>query len=690
MSQASEIAFMKKLRTISPSSTIVIIVSVITLIYLLVFFVNPPASKYSLEDTRVTGYIYDCLEKEDRVVIKIKGLENLLINYYDDFTCQLGQQIVAKGEMKEPSSSTNFYLFDYKNYLLSNKINYTFTADDIEVLEKEIPLIYKIKNLAFEHTQNYQSREYLEALVLGRDDFIDDTVQSSYQTNGISHLLAISGAQITLFSTLLLTLFNKVFSKKTSYFITLLLLVFYLFITSFQPSILRATIFFILLTINKQFELNIKTLNLLIVTALCLLIYNPYYIYSLGFVLSFTVSFYLILFRKIINKYNNYFSKTLVISIIAFLSSAPIIINSFFELNLLSPIINLYFVPLMTFIIYPLSLVTFVFKPLDLVFLNFISIMENASLKLSNISFLNLTMPHLNILFFLIFYLLITFVLIKWQKGQNYVLVIFFIFFAYHNINYLNPISSLTMIDVGQGDSFLIKLKNNEANILIDTGGQVKWDGTEPYDIAENIIIPYLRAEGIDELDYLIITHGDFDHAGMALNLIQNFKIKHIILNKENNELEEEIVKSFNGSVTNISEGTLKIKNTTFKFLNGLNNHNENDDSLIIYTNIESRNILLMGDASAASEEYILNEYNLPKMDILKVGHHGSKTSTSSEFVEVISPKISLISAGKNNMYGHPHQETLEKLKQSQVLITQKDGAVKINLNDLTILTKAR
>ena len=120
-------------------------------------------------------------------------------------------------------------------------------------------------------------------------------------------------------------------------------------------------------------------------------------------------------------------------------------------------------------------------------------------------------------------------------------------------------------------------------------------------------------------------------------------------------------------------------------FLNNLNNHDENDDSLIIYTKIENQNILLMGDASKETEKYLLNTYNLPKMDILKVGHHGSNTSTSKEFINKVSPKISLISAGKNNVYGHPHQITLQTLKNSKIFTTKNDGAIKINLKNLTI-----
>ena len=678
---------MKKLKTILQSNIITIFIFLITVFYILFYLNNKPESKYTKNENIITGYIYECDRKEDKIVLKVKGKENILVNYYDDFKCELGSYIKAYGEIKKPEKNTNFYLFNYQNYLLTKKINYIFKADKIEKINTKIPFIYQIKNYLNKHIENYKSKPYLEALVLGKDDNIKENVIESYQTNGISHLLAISGAQITLFSCGLLFILSKLFSKNTSYLFTIMFLLFYLFITNFQSSILRAVAFFIILTINKQFELKISTLKLLIITLCTLLIINPYLIYSLGFILSFTVSFFLILFKGLINKYQNYFSKTLVISLIAFLSSAPIIINSFFKINLLSPIINLYFVPLVTFIIYPLALLTFIFRPLDNIFLNIVTIMEKASLKLSNIDILNLSMSHINIIFFIIYYLIIIFILYNWQKGRNYVIVFFIILLIHHNINYLNPYSTLTMIDVGQGDSFLLKLKHNKANILIDTGGIASYDDRKPYDIAKNILIPYLNAEGVNKLDYLIITHGDFDHGGMAKNLIKNFKIKHIILNRENNNLEKEIIKKFKGKITNISEGIIKIENITLNFLNGLNTYDENKASLIIYTNIENRNILLMGDATKESENYILNTYNLPKMDILKVGHHGSNTSTSKKLIKKISPKISLISAGKNNIYGHPHQETLKKLKNSDVYITKKDGAVKINLNNFTIKT---
>ena len=692
MSLVLVIVFMKKSKIISPYNLAIIFIFFFSLIYVLFYINHKPVSKYSLNDTIVTGYIYDCQSSEDKTTLKIKGKENLLINYYDDFECKLGEQIKAVGEMKKPKSNTNFYLFNYKNYLLSEKINYTFSAHNIQVINNHPNSLYKIKNALNDHIKNYQSKAYLNALVLGNDNDINENIEASYQTNGISHLLAISGAQITLFSAILLYIFNKFFSKNISYVITIIFLLVYLFITSFSPSVLRATIFFIILTINKQFELKINTLSLLILTASFLLIINPYYIYSLGFTLSFTVSFYLLLFKDIINKYENYFSKTLIISLIAFFASIPIIINSFFKLNLLSPLINMYFVPLMTFIIYPVALMTFIFKPLDLIFLNLVTIMENASMRLSNINFLNLSLSHLNIFFFVIYYVIITLILYKWLKGKNYILILFLILFFHHNINYLNPSHSLTMIDVGQGDSFLIKLKHNKGNILIDTGGITSYDDKKPYDIAKNITIPYLQAEGIDHLDYLIITHGDFDHMGEAINLVENFKVEKVIFNcGEYNDLEKELIKVLDKKkipyYSCIKE--LNIDKNKLYFLQTKEYDNENDNSNVIYTELNGYKFMFMGDASNTTEYEILNEYNLPDIDVLKVGHHGSKTSSSEEFINEIKPKYSIISVGKNNRYGHPNKEVLNNLKDSKIYRTDEYGSVMFTIknNKLKIKT---
>lgn len=651
---------LKKLKIILPLSILI----------LFILNINKN-SLYTSKEKQIIGTIYSC-SYDDKTTIKIKAKENILINYYDYFPCKLGLKIKATGEMKTPSNNTNFNLFNYKNYLLSLKIYYTFDAKKIEIVDNKISFIYNLKNKLYNYINTYKSKSYLNALILGDTKDIQKNIKNSYQINGISHLLAISGAQITLLSSFIYLILNKIFSKNSSLIITDILLIFYLFIVNITPSILRAVIFFILISINKFFDLKIKTIYILSMTFTFLLAINPYYIYNLGFILSFTVSFYLILFKNIINSTDNYFSKTLNISLIAFLSSSVILINNFNSLNLLAPLINLYFVPL-TAIIYPFSLLTFLIKPLDSIFLKFISLMENASLYFSKIDFLNLTLCHINILFIILYYLLITLILHYYQKNKFVIFIFYIILLFHHNINNIIPSSFITVLDVRQGDSILIKLNNK--NVLIDTGGLT----FSTYNITENITYPYLKSEGIDKINYLIITHGDYDHMGEANNLIKKIKVENVIFNcGPYNELENKLSKK----IKNFScAEQLNLDKTTLYFLNTKIYNNENDNSSVIYLNYNNYKYLFMGDASKEREYDILKKYNLTNIDFLKVGHHGSKTSSSKEFIESINPKYSLISVGKNNMYGHPKKETLDILKNSKIYRTDLDGSIKIDLN---------
>lgn len=350
--------------------------------------------------------------------------------------------------------------------------------------------------------------------------------------------------------------------------------------------------------------------------------------------------------------------------------------------------------PLISLLIYPLSLITLIIKPLDHILFIILEILEKLSFICNNIN-VDITLKHINIIVIILYYLIILYTLYKLKSKQIKGLIILtLIIILHHNINYFDNTNSLTMIDVGQGDSILLKLAHNQGNILIDTGGQLSYNNEKPYDLAQNKIIPYLKSEGINKLDYLILTHGDFDHVGMSINLLKKFKVNKILLNSNNdNSLEKQIInysKKHHIKHKKIKQETLKMQKITLNFLNSQKSFNENDDSLIIYTKIKDQNILLMGDAEEKRENYILNTYNLPKVDILKVGHHGSNTSTSLKLLNKIRPDISLISAGKNNLYGHPHKQTIENLKNSKVLITKIDGSIKINLNTRAIKTCAR
>ena len=179
---------------------------------------------------------------------------------------------------------------------------------------------------------------------------------------------------------------------------------------------------------------------------------------------------------------------------------------------------------------------------------------------------------------------------------------------------------------------------------------------------------------------------------GEAINLVENFKVEKVIFNcGPYNDLEQELIKVLDKKKIKyyscIKE--LNINKNKLYFLQTKEYDNENDNSNVIYTELNGYKFMFMGDASITTEKEILNEYNLPAIDILKVGHHGSKTSSGKEFIDEINPKYSIISVGKNNRYGHPNKEVLENLKDSKIYSTDKDGSImfKIKNNELKIET---
>ena len=678
------IVLMKKSKT-ALLSKYIIFIFLISLLYTGYYLNKVDLSIYHGNEKVIEGTVIAKQKTDYGYRLTVKAKEKLLVRVYQDLDFKLGNKIRITGTLTKPDVNTNFYLFNYQNYLKSEKIYWIMDAEKIKITDKSEGT-YQIKNKLIKHLETFRSSPYLKAFILGDDNSISDKVTDSYQINGISHLLAISGMQITLLAVCLLFILNLISKRKAfNYIILLSFLVFYTFITAFSPPIVRATSLFILITIKDFIKINVKTIYLLILTASLYLFYNPFIIYNIGFLFSFIISFYLLLFTNNINEIKGYIQKTFIISFVCFLASTPILIINFHYINFLSPLLNIIFVPLVTFIIYPLALITTFLSVLDHTFFNFCQLLENLSLFFSKFTNFILILKHINLIIFIIYYLLITFVIYQlFQKKYKLLILLFLILVFHHNINYFNKTAYLTVLDVGQGDSLFLKLPNNKGNILIDTGGKVSFSDND-YDYVTNITIPYLKAEGVNHLDYLIVTHGDYDHMGDAIKLINNFKVDKVIFNNdEYNDLEQNLIKVLKNKnikyYQNIEK--LNLEGNTLYFLNKGIYDNENDNSSVIYTKINGIKLLLMGDAGIETEKDILARYNLKNIDILKVGHHGSKTSTSASFVNDIKPKYSVISVGKNNNYGHPNKEVLKNLKNSVIYRTDQIGSIKFKLNN--------
>ena len=187
-----------------------------------------------------------------------------------------------------------------------------------------------------------------------------------------------------------------------------------------------------------------------------------------------------------------------------------------------------------------------------------------------------------------------------------------------------------------------------------------------------------------------ISPHGDYDHMGEAINLVNNFKVEKVIFNcGEFNKLEQDLIKVLDKKKIKYYSciNELNIDKNKLHFLQTKEYDNENDNSNVIFTELNGYNFMFMGDASSITEKEIINKYSLPDIDVLKVGHHGSRTSSSKDFINEINPKYSIISVGKNNRYGHPNKEVLNNLGESKIYRTDEDGSVmfKIKNNQLKI-----
>ena len=636
---------MKKLKIILKyNKLILLLIIILSLIFIKLYKHN---IKIDINQKEVYGYI----RKIEDNKIEIKSKEKIIV-YTNNKDLELNDYVLVKGDLYYPKNNTIFNLFNYKKYLKNKKIYLLMNSNNIKVIKKNNNIFYKIKNIIYKRVNKYKSKKYLKIFILGDKSDLD---KDMFNKLGIIHIFSLSGLHISL----IIFLLKKIKCKNV--FIYLFLL-FFLFLTNFGISTLRASLSFLFSNINNKYKLNISSLDRLIILASILLIINPYYLYDLGYIFSFLITYSIIKFKG-----NN----IIKISLITFITSLPLVINNNFSINFLSIIYNIVLIPIVSFIIYPLTLISLIL-PIDNILFNIANLFEKLCSILEQIKVFNFSFSKIPLLLIIIYYLIL-FSKIKYKFYINIFMIIIFYFIGIYMIY-----PRVYFIDVNQGDSSLIRYKNK--NILIDTGGSYYINN-----ITKNNIL-FFKSIGVKKIDYLILSHGDLDHMGESINLINNFKVDKVIFNcGPYNELEQDLIKALDKK--KIEYGTCVNEIDNLYFLQTKEYDNENDNSNVIYMELNNYKFLFMGDASYEKELDILNEYNIPEIDVLKVGHHGSKTSSSKKFINEVNPKYSIISVGKNNKYGHPNNEVLNTLENSKIYRTDQDGSVmfKIYNNKLEI-----
>ena len=615
--------------------------------------------------------------KDEKYNVIFNGKEKL-ISYISEFPYDVGDIILVKGSLNKPNNNTIPNAYNYRSYLQSREILWELKIKESKIIKKNSSIINKVKSYLTNQIDKNEYREYLYVFLLGDTSYFNSETRNIYQTCGLSYLLSIGSIQIMMITRVLKKIEGKVkLKKKTSLIVNAFVIIGYILLTNGIIGVLRSGLCYIVSSILKYYKIKYKYQNIIFIVGSILLLINPYYIINIGFLYSFTISIIISLNRKIIK--GNYLKKNFIVSLLAFISSLPITIYSNYEINLLAPFYSFIFVPIFTFIIFPMSIIVFMFSFLSPFYCFIISFIEFSIKCLSKIFFFVFIFRKPSMIIIIIYYFIIISSIFKRK-----IIIIFILMLVIHkNVNSIINEKIVTYLDVGEGDSII--LKNNDHLFLLDTGGNI-------YNSKSDDIIKYIKSLGINKIESLIISHGDYDHMGEAINLVNNFKVEKVIFNcGPYNDLEKELIKVLDKRKIKyyscIKE--LNIDDNKLFFLNTKEYDNENDNSNVIYTKLNGYKFMFMGDAGIDREKDILNKYNISDIDVLKVGHHGSKTSSGKEFLNEIEPKYSIISVGKNNRYGHPNKEVLDNLDNSKIYRTDQNGSIifKIKNNKLKIET---
>ncbi|SFP20163.1 DNA internalization-related competence protein ComEC/Rec2 [Salibacterium halotolerans] len=629
-----------------------------------------------------------------------------------------GRICSIQGTLRRPSKASNFHAFDYRQYLKQQHTYWEMKVDsvkDIRCSGSSRTPPHVLKTWRYDGIQHIDTvfpqslRGIAAALLFGERHLLDADTETDYQSLGLIHLLAVSGLHVGLLSAMLYFLLLKAgMTREKAEWILLILLPIYAVSAGAAPSVLRAVSMVSAFIIwNKTGRKRIDPFFVLCFAALLFLWIHPYYLYHIGFQLSFLISASLLLSRTILSQKSKW-KAAVYVSVIAQCAGLPIILYHFFEFSFLSILLNLVFVPFISVIVLPGVILLFVLSFLNTSLFSVAVVPLEVSVSMVhqlladvgswNVFTYTSGKPALVVTGMLA--AAVYFFFLRLEEKRSYrrlllpVLFVAGILTFQKVLPYMDSQGRVTMLDVGQGDSFLVELPYRRAVYLIDTGGvpefpKEEWKKREaPYDPGEDVVVPFLKAEGITKLDKLIITHGDIDHYGGARAVIEDMEVKEVLYGKGGDFKKAEsaflhgiwkrdipVVPVKQGMAWDEAGGSFQV----------LAPHGDepagNERSIVLQAELGDRKWLFTGDIGREGEEELLSDFPDIEADILKVGHHGSRTSSSPSFIEELGIKAALISAGRCNRFGHPHEETLKTLETAGAQIHQTDeaGAVQIS-----------
>ncbi|WP_163101880.1 DNA internalization-related competence protein ComEC/Rec2 [Peribacillus alkalitolerans] len=627
-------------------------------------------------------------------------------------TCRMDVTFVYPEEARNPNS------FNYRLYLKRQYIHWIIKPHNSlmesclknkKTSHELVKMIRKNFIDTIEENAEGEVKSFAIAMLFGDTGSMDDQTYRDYQKLGLVHLIAISGLNIVLLVSAVFYLGIRCgITRQSMKACILSLLPIYCILAGATPSVVRACLMVGLYILMSFIRANVPATSIVSTISITVLALKPTILFDIGFQLSFGITFALLISQKILSKsYGKYtfIIQSLNISLISQLISTPIILFHFSEITFIGILLNVIYVPIFSLIILPGSIFLF----LSMVLFPWITptihwlleivlgICNSLAHWISSLPFSSFVFGKIGLPFIVLYLISALCLFISWEKKhiQQMILVASLIMYLVLGQYFFNERSlkgEIVFIDIGQGDSILIQQPLGRGTTLIDTGGVLQykgenWEERKTYfDPGEDIVIPLLKSKGIRKIDRLILTHADQDHIGGAKGIVENIPVAEIIIATHSKEDFRKIPFITNGvrngiKITLVKRGDIiPIGNNESLFVLGPNaDHEEkNEESIVLVGEIGKLVWLFTGDLGKPGEEEILSTYPKLKVDVLKVGHHGSKNSTSEVFLNQLNPKYAIISVGKNNRYGHPHNEVLKNLVSEEIIHYRTDlnGAI--------------
>lgn len=596
----------------------------------------------------------------------------------------------VRGSVTKPEGARNFGAFNFQKYLQSQNIDYQIDIQSIELTQPVRNFKSYLLNWRWQFLNHFNKLDSIRLFSL-YNRLIWNLASTQYKTHrellmefGIIHFFAISGFHVTLIKNNIDFLLRRfgIINEMGSLLIDMVLII-YSFLTCFPVGVVRSVGGHFL----KKYG-SLSRMDNLSFLALGFMWFNPRIVLATGFQLSFLISFILIFIEKIPVPLP--FSKPIQLAIICTLFTWPITMRQNYYWYPLQLIWGLMIGKVFDWGIFPLAVI--------LTLLSFLPkgpfLVQRLDFLLEPMAFLQpkILVGHYPLWLVLILIAIAGRWLINWQQAWKLTII------SYVGLILIGGrfhCERIIILDVGQGDAVLYQPAFSNQGWLIDVGGKLTWnndiiqtDTNLDDSHAKKTILPALAALGVRELNGIVITHPDADHFGNLPAVLNALPVAKIVVSKAgfNHQKWQQQMAAYQPHLSiKILEGgnwQTIIPDILWAWTDDIITQEDlNESSIVTYLKLPHRSFLNMGDLDQLGEQKLLKAAPNLAADMLKIGHHGSNTSTSDELLNQLDPQLALISVGKNNRYGHPHQEVTSLFAQKQIpyMTTAESGAIEIS-----------